>query len=196
MKFMGKQKKIINKIKYDSGQTTPLGTKPNDECYTSMQDIINELSLWKDKFRNKNIICPCDWDILDEEEGLNVYSIKINFENDSIVGHTNVIQSVSYTLFDLEDSNKMQIVKVGEKEIDSFLRDRLKCNFVRTFVENANEWGIKSITASGYNPANGRGIKFQDVNFCDYDICVTNPPFSLYKEFLTKCLISNDVRQN
>lgn len=61
---MGKQKKIINKIKYDSGQTTPLGTKPNDECYTSMQDIINELSLWKDKFRNKNIICPCDWDIL------------------------------------------------------------------------------------------------------------------------------------
>ena len=29
-KFMGKQKKIINKIKYDSGQTTPLGTKPND----------------------------------------------------------------------------------------------------------------------------------------------------------------------
>jgi hypothetical protein len=190
MKFMGKQKKIINKIKYDSGQTTPLGTKPNDECYISMQDIINELSLWKDKFRNKNIICPCDWDIFDEEEGLNVYSIKIDFENDGIVGHTNVIQSVSYTLFDLEDNNKMQVVKVGEKEIDSFLRDRVKCNFVRTFVENANEWGIKSITASGYNPANDRGIKFQDVNFRDYDICVTNPPFSLYKEFLTKLIDS------
>ena len=37
-----KQQKVLNKIKHsiNCGQKTPLGTKPNDECYTSMQDII------------------------------------------------------------------------------------------------------------------------------------------------------------
>lgn len=43
---------------------------------------------------------------------------------------------------------------------------------------------MKSITASGYDPATDRGIKFQDVDYSEYDVCVTNPPFSLYAEFM------------
>ncbi len=188
---MSKQKKVIKKIKYDSGQTTPLGTKPNDECYTSMQDIINELSLWSKKFEGKNIICPCDWDILEDgEEHIDVYSIRIEFDEGDIVGHTNVVKSVSYTIFDFieEDNLTIKTIKVSKDEIDGFLRNRLKCNFIRTFVDNAKEWKIKSVTASGYNPATGLGIQFQDVDYSNYDICVTNPPFSLYKEFLSTML--------
>ena len=53
-----KQQKVLNKIKHsiNCGQKTPLGTKPNDECYTSMQDIINELGYWAElnKFENKS----------------------------------------------------------------------------------------------------------------------------------------------
>lgn len=184
---MAKQDKVLNKINYNSGQTTPLGTKPNDECYTSMQDIVNELSRWEKKFEGKNIVCPCDWDILDESDiTKGVYSIRIEFSEDGMHGHTNTVKSVQYTLFDFldDDDQTMKTVKVSEKEIDHFLKERVKCNFIRTFVEKANEWKIKSITASGYNPATGKGIPFQEVDYGDYDICVTNPPFSLYGEFL------------
>lgn len=181
---MRKQNKILNKIKYVSGQSTPLGTKPNDECYTSMQDIINELSLWSGKFEGKNIICPCDWDILDDsDETKDVYSIRIEFSENDMQGETNTVKSVSYTLFDLDDKvNKTY--KVSKIEIEGFLKDRIKCNFIRTFVENASNWKLKSLTASGFNPAIGKGIPFQNVDYSDYDICVTNPPFSLYSVFL------------
>lgn len=191
---MEKQEKVINKIQYDSGQKTPLGTKPNDECYTSMQDIVNELSLWHKKFEGKNIICPCDWDILDDcDESKDVYSLKIDFDEGNVHGHTNTVKSIEYSLFDYQDEqNKIvKTIKVTKEEIDNFLLNRVKCNFVRTFVENAEKWKIKSITASGYNPANGKGIRFQDVDFSEYDICVTNPPFSLYKEFLDKLFSAN-----
>ena len=190
---MSKQDKILNKINYESGQKTPLGTKPNDECYTSMQDIINELSRWSHKFEGKNIICPCDWDILDEsDETKDVYSIKIDFTENEMHGHTNTVKSISYTLFDYQDGENSAIktVKVSKHEIEKFLRERVKCNFVRTFVENAVNWKIKSITASGYNPANGKGIPFQTIDYSHYDIVVTNPPFSLYTEFLQKLFIA------
>ena len=76
---MEKQEKVLKKIKHanNCGQTTPLGTKPNDECYTSLQDILNEMCYWADKgkFRGKNIICPCDWDII---KGQDIYSITFN----------------------------------------------------------------------------------------------------------------------
>ena len=75
---MDKQDKVLKLINRECGKTTPLGTVPNDECYTSMQDILNELSQWSDKFENKNIICPCDWDIVDDED--NIYSLKIDFD--------------------------------------------------------------------------------------------------------------------
>ena len=190
---MPKQNKIKNKINYSSGQTTPLGTKPNDECYTSMQDIINELGRWSKKFENKNIICPCDWDILeDSDETKDVYSIKIEFSGSKMHGHTNSVKAISYSLFDFskEQASNFETVKVSKSDIELFLRERVKCNFIRTFVENASKWKIKSITASGYNPATGRGVPFQNIDLKQYDICVTNPPFSLYNEFLTRLIES------
>jgi ferredoxin-thioredoxin reductase catalytic subunit len=35
-----------------------------------MKDIVNELAHYgfNGKFKGKNIICPCDWDILNDEE--------------------------------------------------------------------------------------------------------------------------------
>ena len=76
---MDKQEKVLKLIKQESGKTTPLGTIPNDECYTSMQDILNELSQWSHKFENKNIICPCDWDIVDDED--DIYSLIPNISS-------------------------------------------------------------------------------------------------------------------
>lgn len=204
---MEKQQKIINKINHsvNSGKTTPLGTKPNDECYTDMQDILNELCYWadKDKFVGKRIVCPCDWDITDDKD---IYGIEINYdENPAEVNAFKAVKSVkitksvefSGTMFETTNETEEETVEtklveydLAEDEIEEFLRTKLTCNFVRALTQNARRWGIKSITASGYNPATDCGIKFQDVDYSKYDICITNPPFSLYAEFM-QCVIGN-----
>jgi hypothetical protein len=79
-------------------------------------------------------------------------------------------------------------ITLKEEEIEDFLRNKLTCNFVRTLTQNARRWGIKSITASGYNPANNKGIKFQNIDYSKYDICITNPPFSLKADFM-ECIV-------
>ena len=187
---MEKQDKVLKKIKnsLESGQAnTALGVKKNDECYTDMQDILNELSQWAalDKFKGKNIICPCDWDIVGNE---NIYSITIKYKDSGVEVFGNsaykAVESVQYDLWSDDDTPVITRITLKEEEIEDFLRDKLTCNFVRTLTQNARAWGIKSITASGYNPANGKGIKFQDVDYSKYDICITNPPFSLKAEFM------------
>lgn len=186
---MEKQIKVVNKIKNSlkRGNEGQLGTKKNDECYTSMQDILAELSQWAglDKFKGKNIICPCDWDIVGNE---NIYSITIKYRDSGVEVFGNsaykTVESVQYDLWSDDDTPVITRITLKEDEIEDFLRDKLTCNFVRTLTQNARAWGIKSITASGYNPATGKGIKFQDVDYSQYDVCVTNPPFSLYTEFM------------
>lgn len=195
---MEKQQKILNAIKRTNTQNTGatnLGKKNNDECYTSMQDIINELSYWANlkKFEGKKIICPCDWDVTDDKD---IYGIEINYKEDPAeinafksVKSVKIMKVIEYsgTLFETESEvreefteTKLVEYELKEDEIENFLRDKLTCNFVRTLTQNARRWGIKSITASGYNPATEKGIKFQDVDYSKYDICVTNPPLSLY----------------
>ena len=66
--------------------------------------------------------------------------------------------------------------------------DTSESAFVKVLTENKEAWGIKSITHSHYNPVTGKGIKFQDVDYSKYDICITNPPFSLKSEFM-KCIV-------
>lgn len=183
---MEKQEKVLKKIKHanNCGQTTPLGTKPNDECYTSLQDILNEMCYWADKgkFRGKNIICPCDWDII---KGQDIYSITFNYKDDGFDVAGNAVSKLEI-VYDLWDENTSSLINIElkEDEVAEFLKNKFTCNFIKTFTSNARKWGIKSITASGYNPANGKGVKFQDVDYSKYDICCTNPPFSLYGEFM------------
>lgn len=190
---MEKQDKVLKKIKNSlkHGNEGQLGVKKNDECYTDMQDILNELSQWAalDKFKGKNIICPCDWDIVDGE---NIYSITITYKEPGVeVTGNSVFKAVESVYVDLwSDGPHVEHIALNEEEIEDFLRDKLTCNFVRALTQNARAWGIRSITASGYNPANGLGVKFQDVDYSKYDICITNPPFSLYSDFM-KAIVGN-----
>lgn len=192
---MEKQDKVLKKIKSSlkHGNEGQLGVKNNDECYTDPQDILNELSQWAalDKFKGKNIICPCDWDIV---AGENIYSITITYKADGVEVYGNMayraVESVQYDLWSDDDIPVITHITLKEEEIEDFLRDKLKCNFVQMLAQNARAWGIKSITASGYNPATNKGIKFQDVDYSKYDVCVTNPPFSLYSEFM-KTIVGN-----
>ena len=57
-------------------------------------------------------------------------------------------------------------------------------------LSNASIFICGTNIATGFNPATGKGIRFQEVDFTQYDICVTNPPFSMYGEFINTLLDS------
>ena len=66
-----------------------------------------------------------------------------------------------------------------------------KCNFVRFLNIKKQEWKIKSISWSGWNPADPKNKaklnnieKFQDIDYTRYDIVITNPPPDQFGEFI------------
>ena len=110
----------------NSGLTTPLGTKPNDECYTSMKDILDELSKWGTlgKFKGKRIVCPCDWDISSDSD---VYQINIEYDCNKNVKTSSIsdnIKSIVYKKFDLskllndEVIETVHSISVKPEEVD------------------------------------------------------------------------------
>lgn len=139
----------------------------NDEFYTLWQDIADELPLYREQFKGKRIICPCDWD--------ESYDEALVYKEEGYVAPDNLLSlGGSVKVIDVEHSKD----KV-ERDLDS-----VRCNFVKFLVAHAEDYGIKSISVSGYNPENGEGVKFQNIDFSKYDIVVTNPPFSLFREFI------------
>ena len=196
-------KKLIN-AKSGTADAARLAQKVRfDEFYTPQDDIKNELNHYKAKFYGKRIICPCDWDVLKDED---VYSVTIEFAEEPITP-TYILNRVSvvkvkhfeYALNLINEINgpkpviKEEIVS-GDKARE-LLKTRVTCNFVKYLSGIANEFKIKSITASGYDAINGRGIKFQDVDYSQFDLCLTNPPFSLYKEFM-ECMMAEYDRRD
>ena len=158
--------------------------KADDEFYTSYIDIAAELDNWKDKFRDKNIICPCDF--LPDN---NVESITIQFSPLKFYINS-VIKKESDFEFDLfgEFAKVKKQKEVSEAVIRRLLGERNTCNFIYYLWTIAKETGIKSISASGYDINTNRGISFDEVDYGKYDICITNPPFSLYSAFM-ECLM-------
>ena len=98
----------------------------NDEFYTQLIDIENELKHYKDHFRGKTVLCNCD------------------------LPHS---------------------------------------NFVKYFQDNFQELGLKNLLHSGYNKEKGDG-DFRSAECIELlkqaDIVVTNPPFSLFREYVSQ----------
>lgn len=167
----------------------------DDEWYTDYHLIAQELDMWKEKypevFKGKRIICPCDWDILDSD---NCYSMTVTFEKNEPLDPTdkkynikklrwtaNRVKKISYSLW---ENDEMVEKILTDEEARAFVQQRLKCNFFRYLISIGRSVDIESVTASGYDPAKDRGISFEDVNYDDYDLVITNPPFSKMNEFL------------
>lgn len=200
-----KQEKIVSKINAKSGTSENLAVAKKakfDEFYTPQEDIKNELNHWKHKFMGKRIICPCDWDVLSDED---VYSVTIEFEEENLTPTYTVnkvkrikVQHFEYAMSFLESENSSPVIVeevITGQQAKDLLRERVTCNFIKYLLGIANQCKIKSITASGYDGLTGRGIKFQEVDYSQYDLCLTNPPFSLYKEFMD-CMMTEYARRD
>jgi len=146
----------------------------DDEFFTLFEDVSNEVSHYKEQLKGKRIICPCDWD--------ESYNEEIVFKEEGFVAPSN--------LLDKGGTIKKIDIKASKKKIEKPLA-LIKCNFVKFLVAHADAYGIKSISVSGYNPANGKGVKFQDVDYSKYDLVITNPPFSQFRDFIDTMFKNN-----
>ncbi len=139
----------------------------NDEFYTLFEDIAAELPLYREQLRGKRILCPCDWD--------ESYDEALVYKEEGYVAPTNLL-SVGGSVKKIDVAQSAEKV---ERDLGS-----VKCNFVKFLVSHAEAYGIKSISVSGYDPATGKGVRFQDIDYSNYDVVITNPPFSQFREFI------------
>ena len=130
----------------------------NDEFYTRIEDIENELKHYKKYFKGKTILCNCDDPL---ESNFFVY-FRNNFE-----------------LFELKE---LITICYKSNNIDLFSQNESEKGIVLTYRGHGNK-DILNLKGNGdFN--NQECIEI--LKKCD--IIVTNPPFSLFKEFLAQLI--------
>ncbi|KAA6338525.1 hypothetical protein EZS27_013476 [termite gut metagenome] len=146
----------------------------DDEYYTLFEDISAELQHYKEQLKGKRIICPCDWD--------ESYNEEVVYKEESSI--------IQKELFSNEGTIKKIDILASKKKFEKDL-EGVKCEFVKFFVANAEDYYIQSISVSGYSPNADKGVKFQNVDYSLYDVVITNPPFSLFGEFIDTMMNNN-----
>ena len=138
-----------------------------DEFYTTYEAVSAELTKYAEQLRGKRIICPCDWDeSLDE--------VLVYASEDYVAGHDLFSSGGSVKVVDTDATDAKVMKDIG----------LVSCNFVKFLIAHAEAYGIASIAVSGYNPATEEGVRFQDIDYSNYDVAITNPPFSQIREFV------------
>lgn len=160
----------------DSKGLTASKVNKNDEWYTRFEDIAAELPRYKEQMRGMRVICPCDWDeSLDEAI---VYA-----SEEYVAGHDLFSPGGTVKVIDADATDKKVMADINA----------VKCNFVKFLITHAEDYGIEAVAVSGYNPATAEGVRFQDIDYSKYDLVITNPPFSQFREFIDT-MFANDLK--
>ena len=137
----------------------------NDEFYTQLIDIENELKHYKAHFRGKTVLCNCD----DPRVSNFVYYFLNNFE---ILGLKKLIASC----YKNQNRDLLSQTKIEPAVYLEYIGDR-----TRNRVPNVDEIGVKNLKGDGdFRSAECIELLKQA------DIVVTNPPFSLFREYVTQ----------
>jgi hypothetical protein len=144
----------------------------NDEFYTQLSDIEQELKHYKQHFRNKVVYCNCD----DPRVSNFFHYFSYNFEH---LGLKKLIaacyKSQNRDLFSRHDSEKaIYLEYFGDKN--------------GSHIPDPDEIGIKHLQSDG-DFRNRESIELLK----QADIVVTNPPFSLFREYVEQ-LINYDKK--
>ena len=157
----------------------------NDEFYTQLSDIENELKHYKEHFKNKIVFCNCDDP---RESNFFIFFIR-NFNRlglkklitatyinspiantDDLFGERNVVYKISINK--LEDINDYDLIT--DEFIDKIIKKHRK-----------KLYGDKKYQAGDFRSAGCVEILKQA------DIIVTNPPFSLFREYMAQLIKYN-----
>ena len=138
-----------------------------DEFYTQISDIENELKHYKQHFNNKVVYCNCD----DPRVSNFFHYFSYNFEH---LGLKKLIatcyKSQNADLFSRNDSEKaIYLEYTGDKNGNN--------------VPDPNEIGIKELKGDGDFRSQESIELLQQA-----DIVVTNPPFSLFREYVAQLI--------
>lgn len=134
-----------------------------DEFYTQLSDIENELRHYKEHFRGKTVLCNCD----DPRVSNFFHYFSYNFEQLGLKKLiTTCYKNQDADLFSNNNSEKAIYLEYnGDKNGDN--------------VPNPEEIGIHELKGDGDFRSKECLALLQEA-----DIVVTNPPFSLFREFL------------
>jgi len=162
----------------------------NDEFYTQWTDIEKEIMAYldydKDVFRGKTILLPCD-----DPEWSNF--TKFFAQNFEAFGIKKLI-STSYA-FESKNLNMPYQVSLFEQNAPQFDKDKTKTHGkIFTLDHDTNQNGVIDIEDLEWEYLEGDGDfrsaeirKLRD----EADIIITNPPFSLFREFLAWIVEAN-----
>ena len=145
-------------------------TAKKDEFYTQLIDIEKELKHYKEHFRGKTVFCNCD----DPRVSNFFHYFSHRFESLGLKKLiTTCYKNQDMNLFSTHENEKAVMLEYnGDKNGDK--------------TPNAEEIGIIELEGDGdFRSAESIELLKQA------DIVVTNPPFSLFREYITQ-LIEND----
>lgn len=156
----------------------------NDEFYTQYEDIQREVNAYieynPDVFRDKTILLPCD----DPEWSNFTKFFAQNFEN---FGLKKLI-STSYA-YESKKLNTPYQYSLFESEAPQFDESKTKTHGkIFTLTRDSNSSGAIDIDDLEWQYLEGDGdFRSEEVKKLrdEADIIITNPPFSLYREFLS-----------
>lgn len=162
----------------------------NDEFYTQYADIQKEVNAYieydPDVFRDKTILLPCD----DPEWSNFTKFFAQNFEN---FGIKNLI-STSYA-YDKKRVKGPYQLSFFEEKSPKYDKSKTKSHGkIFTLTRDLNNSGKIDIDDLEWNYLKGDGdFRSEEVKKLrdEADIIVTNPPFSLFREFLDWLITSN-----
>ena len=144
--------------------------EPRDEFYTRMEDIEYELKNYKEHFRGQRIYCPCD----DARWSNFWWYFFCNFDH---LG----LKSLDATCFHKDQSGEHWHYEGGCPN-----------DITREAVYQKNRALV--FPYCGYEVLNNDGgFQYQTELIKNIDIVVTNPPFSLFRDFVT-FVLSNDKK--
>ena len=136
-----------------------------DEFYTQLSDIEKELGHYKEHFKNKVVLCNCD----DPRVSNFFHYFSYNFEYLGLKKLvTTCYKNQNMDLFSQNDSEKaIYLEYTGDKNGDN--------------IPNPEEIGIKHLKGDG----DFRSMECIEL-LQQADIVVTNPPFSLFREYVAQ----------
>jgi len=146
---------------------TTAKTSKNDEFYTQLSDIEKELRHYKDHFKGKVVFCNCD----DPRVSNFFHYFSYNFEQLGLKKLiTTCYKNQSIDLFSENKSDKAIYLEYnGDKNGDN--------------IPNIEEIGIKQLKGDG---------DFRSKECIELlkqcDIVVSNPPFSLFREYVSQLM--------
>lgn len=142
-------------------------TNKKDEFYTQLADIENELKHYKDHFRGKTVFCNCD----DPRVSNFFHYFSHRFESLGLKKLiTTCYKNQNVDLFSTHESEKaVMLVYEGDKNGDR--------------VPSAEEIGVTPLQGDGdFRSAESIAL------LKEADIVVTNPPFSLFREYVAQLM--------